>query len=263
MKKSSEILFDLDKFNKLHHQDNMSVYEIAEHFNTYPNKIRRHAKKLGANIRNKSEAQKTALATGRQQHPTKGTVRDESVKIKISESVAEVWDTMPAKEKKRRVQLAKDQWSEMTDQDKQNLQDKAYIGIRKAAKYGSKLEVAILEWLVDQGYQITFHKQHIIGNEKMHLDMVIRDLTIAIEIDGPSHFQPIWGKDKLVKSQAADNKKDGLLLNAGFSIIRIRQEKDLTKKLVRDILYELESVLEKIKNKKNPKLGTRRFVIGG
>jgi len=230
----------------MHHDNKMSIYEISEKYETYPNKIRRLAKKLGAEIRNKSQAQRVALETGRQEHPTKGKDRDEETKIKISESVAEMWDDMPKKEKKRRASLAKDQWENMTDVEKQNLKDKASEGIRKAAKNGSKLEIELLDWLVKEGYKVTFHKQHVVSNERMHLDLVLTEKAIAIEIDGPSHSQPIWGKKTLTRSIATDAKKDGLLLGAGFMIIRIKQQKDLTKKLVRDIIVELEGVLNKI-----------------
>ena len=262
MSKSLKTLFTLSQFNKLHHDKQMSIYQIAEKYDTYPNKVRRHAQKLGANIRNKSQAQKVALKTGRQTHPTKGKTRDESVKIKISESIADVWESMPTKEKKRRSKLASDQWKNMTDKQKQHLQDSAYLGIRNASKNGSKLEIEILEWLVDQGYKTTFHKQHIIGNEKMHLDILLHDFMVAIEVDGPSHFQPIWGQEKLKKSQEADDRKDGVLLGAGYSIIRIMQKKEVTKKLVRDIIYKLEDVLSQIEKKKDRRRGTRRFVIG-
>lgn len=257
----SKNLFTLKEFNKLHNENNMSIYEIAESYETYPNKVRRLAQKLGAKIRNKSEAQKVALSTGRQKHPTEGTTREEEVKIKISEGVAKVWDEMDNKEKKRRSDLAKEQWENMSDVQKNDLHDKAYAGIRKASQHGSKLEVQVLQKLMEWGYKVEFHRQHIIGNEKMHIDVVIPKLSTAIEIDGPSHFKPIWGEDKLNKSLETDNRKDGLLLGAGFCIIRVLQKKDLTKKLARDILLELEGVLEKI-DTKFPSSGKRKFVVG-
>jgi very-short-patch-repair endonuclease len=260
MSKSSTKLFTLNQFNTMHHDQQMSLYQIAEKYDTYPNKIRRLAQKLGANIRNKSEAQKVALATGRQDHPTQGKTRAEAVKVKISEGVASVWEDMPQKEKERRSQLAKDQWEQMPQSQKQDMKDKAAQGIRHAAKHGSKLEIELLDWLVTQGHQVTFHKQHVIANEKMHLDLLMRDMAIAIEIDGPSHSQPIWGQQTLSKSMAADAKKDGLLLGAGFSIIRVKQQKDLTKKLVRDIIYELEGVLKTISQAK--KIRPKIYIIG-
>jgi very-short-patch-repair endonuclease len=240
----------------------MSLYEIAQEYGTYANKVRRDANKLGANFRSKSEAQKNALATGAQTHPTKGKVRSEEVKIKISESVAGVWENMDDKEKTRRSKLAKMQWKDMSVEEKKDLRNKAYAGVREASKNGSKLEKSILEWLVDKGYKTIFHKDHIIGNDRMHLDIVVKDLAVVIEIDGPSHFEPIWGEDKLKKSKATDNKKDGILLNSGFSIIRVLQKKAITKKLVRDILVQLEVTLARIEKKKNRKLGIRKFTIG-
>ena len=48
-----------------------STYEIAQELNTYPNKVRRALKALGIELRNKSEAQTVAIASGRHEPPTK------------------------------------------------------------------------------------------------------------------------------------------------------------------------------------------------
>ena len=254
-------LFTLNEFNELYHKKNLSIRQISEKYKTYPNRVRRLAQKLGASLRTKSEAQKNALQTGRQLHPTEGKVRSNQTKTKISETVANNWDKMSKKEKNRRSQLAKQQWDNMTNEQKQEFHEKAHISIRQAAKYGSKLETTLLECLINDGYQVTFHQQHIIGNEKMHLDIVIPKLHTAIEIDGPSHTSPIWGQEKLQKSIEADNKKNGLLLGAGFCVIRIFQKKDVTQKLIRDILTSLLPILKQI-DKKFPSPGNRLFVIG-
>ena len=258
---NSNQLFTIAEFNEMHHKNKMSIVEIAENLGTYPNKVRRLAKKLGAEIRNKSEAQKIALTTGRQQHPTKGKKRPEEIKVKISESLANIWENMDDEEKNRRSELAKQQWQNMSEEEKAELHRKANIAIREAAKKGSKLEEAILEALISWGYIVRYHQQHLIANEKMHLDMVLPEIKTIIEVDGPSHFKPIWGNDNLRKSILADNKKDGLLLNMGFCIIRILQKKDITNKLIRDILYDLEENLKNIK-KSFPPIGKRKFVIG-
>lgn len=253
-------LFTLEEFNDMHYSANMSIIEIAEKYNTYPNKIRRFAKKIGANFRNKSDAQKTALKTGRQKHPTKGKTRDEDVKIKISESISVYWDDMDDDERERRSEIAKQQWDNMSDDEKRDLREKAHQGIRKAAKFGSKLELQILEAIISWGYKTRYHQQHLIAREKMHLDILIPELKTAIEIDGPSHSQPIWGQDHLEKSLQADQKKDGLLLAMGFCVIRIKQEKDVTKKIVRDILIRLEDILKQIQEN-FPPTGKRRFIL--
>ena len=68
-------------------ENNKSTYEISESLGTYPNKIRRALIKLGVELRDKSVAQSTAIQSGRHKHPTKGTERSESDKIKISEGM--------------------------------------------------------------------------------------------------------------------------------------------------------------------------------
>ena len=54
-------------------------------------------------------------------------------------------------------------------------------------------------------------------------------MGIAIEIDGPSHFLPVWGEDALKKNISYDQKKQGLILGRGLTLIRIKQTKDFSK----------------------------------
>jgi very-short-patch-repair endonuclease len=62
----------------------------------------------------------------------------------------------------------------------------------------------------------------VLGSQ-LEVDMFLPEIKTAIEIDGPSHFRPIWGEDKLQKQQNADTVKQGLILGQGFTILRIRQ----------------------------------------
>jgi hypothetical protein len=66
-----------------------SMHDIAKEHNTYVNKIRREIMSYNYAIRDKSEAQKAALKSGRHKHPTKGTERSLEVKQKIAASVSE------------------------------------------------------------------------------------------------------------------------------------------------------------------------------
>lgn len=52
-----------------------STHDIAEECYTYPNKVRRMLIKYGITLRDNSEAQSQALASGRRKHPTKGKKR--------------------------------------------------------------------------------------------------------------------------------------------------------------------------------------------
>ena len=81
-------------YNKHYHEDNKSWKEIADMLGTYPNRVRRDAKKLGVVSRNKSDAQKVALSEGKVCHPTAGKKQSEETKLKISESQGKIWDEM-------------------------------------------------------------------------------------------------------------------------------------------------------------------------
>jgi len=99
---------DYDKkqiIQKLYVEDGMSFGAIADKLNTYANKVRRDAMKYKIIIRNKSEAQSNAIKTGAHKHPTKGTERSEETKNKIGKSIMKSWDSLDAKELKRRKTL--------------------------------------------------------------------------------------------------------------------------------------------------------------
>ena len=56
--------------------------------------------------------------------------------------------------------------------------------------------------------------------------MYFPELKAIIEVDGPSHFLPIWGEEKLRKQIKADSHKTGLILSKGFAIIRVKSLHD-------------------------------------
>ena len=117
-----------------------STYEISQELGTYPNKIRRALKKFGVELRDKSSAQSQAIKSGRHKHPTKGKVRSEEERLKISEGMSVHWTDMDDQERLRRSEMAKKQWEEMTDEEKFELRRAAAEAVRRAAKEGSKVE---------------------------------------------------------------------------------------------------------------------------
>jgi very-short-patch-repair endonuclease len=85
--------------------------------------------------------------------------------------------------------------------------------IRKAGKEGSKLENFLLRKITDAGFKVDFHKKNLIPNEKLEIDLYVPECKTIIEIDGPSHFLPVWGDEKLQKQIKADLQKSGLILS--------------------------------------------------
>ena len=226
----------------------MSTYAIAEKYNTYPNKIRRRLRKLGIEMNDRSTAQKISLKTGRSTHPTEGKNHSAQAKEKISESIYNFWQNISPEERQKRVDIAKENWNNMSEEERENLMQAASIAIRAAASEGSKMEKFLYQELTRAGYDVLFHKQGLIANQELEIDIFIPSLNTAVEIDGPAHFYPIWGETNLQKHIKADAHKTGLLLAKGFVVVRIKHLiSSLSEKHKRDILSSLLSLLEKIK----------------
>ena len=225
-------------------REKRSTYDIAEELNTYPNKILRALKYLNINMRSKSSAQSNAIKQGRHTHPTKGKVRTEESKIKISEGMAKHWKDMEEEEREERSKKARQQWESMSESDKENLRKKAAEAVLKASREGSKIEKFLFNSLTNSGYSVLFHKKGLI-DDKFELDLFIPELKVAIEIDGPAHFFPIWGEEALQKNIRSDIQKSGLILGAGFVMIRVKNiSKSLSKKSQRDTLNTVLSALQ-------------------
>lgn len=226
---------------------NKSTYEIAQELQTYPNKIRRILIKGGIDLKNKSEAQKNAIKQGVAKHPTLGKTRTDEEKIKISSGLKKYWDDMDENLYQEKINSAKKRWKEMSELDKKKMLEAAIKSIQIAGKEGSKLEKFIYEEIIKQGYRVDFHKKYLIQNENLEIDMSIPSLKTIIEIDGPSHFFPIWGEEKLQKQIKADFHKTGLILSKGFVIIRVKHLSDSAcladkEKLKLDILKILSTI---------------------
>lgn len=206
----------------------MSFADIAKQYHTYANKIRRDAKKFNITIRDKSEAQKNALQTGKHSHPTKGKERSDATKQKIGKSVMEAWDGLSEQQLKKRKKQAKNNWDKMDSDTKINMQKAAIDAVRKTSKVGSKMEKFIQTKLLNAGYKVDFHKEHSLVNTKLQIDLFLPTINLAIEVDGPSHFAPVWGEQSLKRNISYDQKKEGLIIGKGWHLIRVKQTKDFS-----------------------------------
>ena len=235
--------------SKMYLKESKSTYEIAQEFNTYPNKIRRTLKTLGVSLRDKSKAQTVAIKNGRHEHPTRGKKRSESEKIAISNGMSKFWNDMEEEERARRCEISRKQWASMSDEQRELLRKSATEAVLKASKEGSKIEKYIYKGLTAEGYEVIFHKKNLVSDRKLEVDLFLPTLNLAIEIDGPAHFLPIWGEEKLQKHINADARKAGLLLQSGFVLIRL---KNITKNVSKaNMAKSLDAVVEEVKKVEN------------
>ncbi len=236
-----------------------SVSMIAKELGTNQSRISRSLKFLGVPIRTYSEAQKVALDSGAATHPTKGKKLSKETIQNISVGRSKAWTDLSEEDKDKFRSLKRDQWDSMTPSQKDELQKAAHAAIRESANSGSKTEKYVSAALEEEGYGVIIHARNLIQSEALEVDMFIPELKTAIEIDGPSHYLPVWGADKLRKQQDADSKKQGLLLNNGYCILRIAQlDKSMSVKRMKDIYELVLSELRKIEEE-FPPMG-KRFI---
>ena len=233
---------------KLYINEQKSFAQIAKTLDTYSNKIRRDAIKYNIKIRDKSEAQKNALNKGTIQHPTKGKKRPSNVKDKIGLSVLESWKNLDKESIQSRKHKAKINWQNKTEDEKEYILKQANLAVRQAGKTGSKLEKFLLEKLLSQGYAVEFHKEQSILNTKLQIDLFLPKINVAIEVDGPSHFEPVWGQEALKRNQDYDSKKNGLLIGKGIALIRIKQTKDFSKSRASVVFGKLMEAIADVEN---------------
>lgn len=229
---------------------NRSITEIAREIGEFPNAVRRALIKNGVKIRGKAEAQSVALATGRAKHPTEGTQRSNETKLKISTGVSDNWENMSDEKKKEFADKAREIWNDKTSEEIERMHKLAGQGIRRSAKEGSKLEKFLYENLTKRQIVIDYHRELMLPNAKLHFDLFVPSLSTVIEIDGPSHFLPIWGNEELRKTQASDAQKNGLILNQNLIIIRVKQmRKNLSLKCCNDTCNKVYDALMSIQAK--------------
>lgn len=236
-------------YNKHYVKKNESWKEIADQLETYSNKVRRDALKLGVESRDKSQAQKAAISAGRSEHPTQGKKRTEETKMKISESQGKVWDNLTEEDRLYRSQIGREAWNNKTDDEKDEFFKRSVDAIQRASREGSKTENALFEYLTTEGYKVWRHREQVVQNEKMHIDLYIPSCRAAIEVDGPVHFEPVYGQERLQKRQAADISKNGLILSSGMVLIRVKLNKRMSQRYLRGIQESISGILDQIETK--------------
>lgn len=233
-----------EELQRLHHIENLSIAEIASQFNTYPNKIRRDMKKLGVELKDRSETLKAQYLTNKRIPPNKDKPMSEEDRVKLGNKLSEVWSNYTEEERKNRSEVCSESLAKI---DRDSNKKSALQGILKAAKEGSKLEKYVRDLLIEQGYLVEYHKEHLIINERLHLDIFLPKLNVVIEIDGPTHHSDVFGGEVLSKTQVRDLQKNGLIVARGLVMLRVIQDRKLSQtnqrklgQLVLDTLEELK-----------------------
>lgn len=230
-----------------------SANDIAKELGTYPKKISRIIAKHGYDVRGRSEAAKMALESGVSTHPTAGKKRSEEEKNSIANGVSKRWQKLSKTEREEFSRGAKERWDNLSEIEKQEIQSAAAKALRIAGIEGSKAEKFLQKKLMENDYEVVLHKKDLISGN-YEIDIFLPELKTVIEIDGPQHFLPIWGEERLNKTIKYDSQKNGLLISAGYCVLRIKYLCNQMNRTVGQKLWALvKEHVDNISNKFPPK----------
>ena len=107
----------------------------------------------------------------------------------------------------------------------------------------SKLEIYIEEKLKSEFPSISFlsNDKTIIKSE---LDFYFPNLKLAIEINGPLHYDPIYGKTKLLQIQNNDSFKVAVCKEANIKLVTIGNLKNCTESYANERWIIIKKILE-------------------
>lgn len=232
----------------LNHDEGLSLREIGRNLGHSASKVSNDFKRLGLTALTKSEIQKRLLEDGKITHPTQGKTLSKETKAKIGQKTSDAWKTSDTM-KESVSTAAKARWAAMSHDEKKEAMTRAGDAIREAAKNGSKLEKFLRDGLLAAGYVNLAHKTRVLINEDLEFDIYLPELRTVIEVDGPSHFEPIWSEESLKKNKGRDNQKAGLAMAMKLYFVRVRQTKASSNIYFSGLLTKLLEVVTKIKDK--------------
>lgn len=232
--------------DKLHNVDKLSLREIARQLKTYPVKLYRFCSKHDIPTLTKSESLKSGYESKRIKPHMAGKKRTEEEKIKIGEGQHKYWDQLSEEERNKRGLQQSEVFSKRTD--KAEFSRKGCQAIRRAVDEGSKFEKALIAFFNKEGIHYIHHYKGLLPATKLEVDFYLPEHSLVIEVDGPSHFTADFGISNYASQMKADNKKNGLVLGLGASILRLRHGRVLYKRDYNNVCIYLKGIIGTLNN---------------
>jgi very-short-patch-repair endonuclease len=229
MPKKSSI--NMSEVKRLIETEKLSTYGVAEQLGCNQSHVVRLIAKYnkenpGSPIskRDKSEAQKNFIKrTGK--HQREGTLHSDDSKERISDSMRDVYDGPKGDEIREKIaQQRQDEWASLNASQKADILQNLKQSSRAKAQSGegSNFENYLADMLKQHGFQVEQRTKAYTPGQKFHVDIALPLDKIIIEVDGPTHWSPIYGDNELQKVQAKDTGKDNILNMNGWNILRVQ-----------------------------------------
>jgi len=209
---------------ELYVDQGLSMRKVAEQLKVPLATLSRFMKKHGISARTKADAQKNFLKEN--DHQMKGRKHTDETKKKISHSLGDFWeglDDEQREEVKRKIGSAwQRKWAKMSDAERRAMMEGLALKAKATQGLGSRLERFIAEELRKRGYLIEERSTNYTSGKDFEVDLALPKECIAIEVDGPTHFLPIYGEEHLAQQQERDGRKDEMINAAGYNVLRVR-----------------------------------------
>lgn len=230
-----------------HCNNKISLRELARRLKTNAVRLLRFCNKHNIPVLSKSESLKATYKSNRATPHMRGKTWSEEHKRDLGIKQYERWQNVSEEEKQRLAEIHRVNYEKIPN--KKEFHHKAVTAIRKAATDGSKAEHALAKLFDEHHIEYIHHFKDLLPGTKLEVDFYLPAYNCVIEIDGPSHFASnLGGIDNYVEQMKADNKKNGLVLDMGASIIRLQHRETLYKRDHFNMLEELKKVLPTLSN---------------
>lgn len=231
---------------QLYLKEGLSMRKVAATLKVPLATLSRFMKKHGIDARSKAQAQKNYLKD--HDHQMSGRKHTDETKKKISSSLGEFWDSLSDEEReevKRKIGSAwQRKWAAMSEQERKLMMESLSSKAKEVQGQGSRLERFIAEELRRRGYVVEERSTNYTAGKDFEVDLALPKEMIAIEVDGPTHFLPIYGEEHLAQQQERDDRKDDMINSSGYSVLRVRDNNGPLSQLRID---KIEQAIEEIR----------------
>lgn len=222
---------DMDEVRRLIEVEKLSTYKVAERVGCNQSHIVRMVAKFNKQNpnnpikkRNKSEAQLNYIKqTGK--HQREGCEHTDQTRDRISDKMREFYDSEEGEAAKDRIrEFRQQEWAEKSGAERQAILNdlQAANRAKMQAGAGSNFENFLAEQLADQGFRVEQRTKTWTPGQKFHVDIAMPNEKIIIEVDGPTHWAPIYGEEELHKVEVKDARKDATLNANGWNVLRVQ-----------------------------------------
>ncbi|MHA2063107.1 MAG: DUF559 domain-containing protein [Candidatus Thorarchaeota archaeon] len=231
---------------RLYLNEGLSMRKVAQTIGAPLATLSRFMKKHGITARDKGQAQKNYLKNN--DHQMKGRKHTTETKKQISASLGDFWEGLTDDERekvKRKIGSAwKRKWESMSEQERKLMMEGLSSKAKESQGQGSRLERFIAEELRKRGYFVEERSTNYTAGKDFEVDLALPTERVAIEVDGPTHFLPIYGEEHLEHQQERDARKDDMINGIGYSVLRVRDNNGPLSQLRID---KIEQAIEEIK----------------